>query len=162
MNEKIPFSRDSFLKQLNIIYIAIISGMFFFLIVIFVLKIQSPEPMVNKDSSPLFMYLPAIVIFIMPVGYFLYTNKIKEAKQQPTLDGKLQAYRVARFIKYAFFEMGGFIGLIGYLLTYSEQYLIITGVILIAYFMSRPSKFAIIRDLDLSKEEALIVENEVQ
>jgi len=160
--ETIPANKAQFFKQLDIIFFGLISGQLMFFLVVFYMQFQGILTFtLDPAVKAMFSFAVVAVIGFIPLGYFLYGAKCKQSLNLNTLDEKLILYRTATMLRLMLFESGGFISLIAYFLTGSNQYVVLLGIVLIAFFINKPSKHRAISDLQLNEQESNIVLNEM-
>jgi len=106
------------------------------------------------DTEDLFFYLvPFLAIMGAVVGRFLFQNNLKNIHEKPTLKEKLGSYQSAILIRTAMIEGPGFLGIVAFMITGNQLFLIISAVLLVYLFLLRPTTSTIIEDLNLKTEE---------
>jgi len=160
--ENLSANKNQLFKQLDIVFIGLITGQLMFLAVTFYMHYQSLLTFTLYPAvKAMFSFAVVAVIGFIPLGYFLYGAKCKQSSNLNTLDEKLILYRTATMLRLMLFESGGFISLIAYFLTGSNQYVVLLGIVLIAFLINKPSKHRAISDLQLNEQESNIVLNEM-
>lgn len=89
----------------------------------------------------------------------LFNTRIRLLKEGNNLNTKLAGYRSALVTRYAILEFPSLIAIIAYYLTNNLLLLIFTGLIILLFFIYRPTKERLIADLELSPEEQARVSN---
>lgn len=154
--------RTQFFKEMNIIYFALVAGqIMFFLVAFFIIKDNTNVAFGDEQAKMFSYFLPIVVIAIIPLGYVMYSKLCRGGKQRGSLEEKLTVYRSAVIIKLALIEAAGFLCLVFYILTASNQFLILFAIVIVAFLINKPSKHAMIRDLNLSTDESEKVINEM-
>ncbi|MBC3847186.1 hypothetical protein H8K90_12390 [Winogradskyella echinorum] len=106
------------------------------------------------DTEDVFFYLvPAFAIILAFLSHFLYQQNLKKVREKSTLYEKLAQYQTSRIIRYAMLEAPALFGIVIYIITSNQFYLIISAVLLAYLFSLRPTKIIITEDLDLNSEQ---------
>ena len=148
---------QSFVKTTVIIHLALFIGQVLFAAVCLFISVN---PMLNLKpvNDPFFYISPALVIFGIFMGSFLFKQLQGKIAEKPSLKEKLAAYQTALITRYAFSEGASMFGIVCMLLTNNVFYLIVTGVNILYFITIRPTKFKIQDDLDLGFEEQAEIE----
>lgn len=146
---------DQYFNSFNIIFYAVVGFSILLFAVIFLnIKQQGGLNTSFGGNDSQWYYLAAVIclLFIWP-AYSLYRKHLKGALQKGSLREKLEVFRSASLIKYAFLEAGNLIALALLFLTKEQLYLIVYAIMLIMFTINRPTPLRITRDLRLSGEE---------
>jgi len=115
------------------------------------------QPVLNlKPGNDVLFYLsPALVLFGIFMGSFLFKQSVAKLDEKPSLNEKLKAYQTAFIIRCAFAEGPSMFGIVCMLLTSNVYYLIVVGVNILYFIIIRPTKFKIVDDLNLNEQERI-------
>ncbi len=149
-------SRQYFATQ-SLIHIALIVGQVLFAGVTFFLRSnQSVEP--DPELRQAFLY---IVPVLAAAGIFaslqVFKLMVTKAKQQSSLGKKISAYGSAMIVRYAVLEAPSLFAIVAFFLTGEYFFLAISVLIIIFFFLVRPSREKLIEDLELNANEAALV-----
>lgn len=151
-------SKQYFTSQ-SLIHIALIAGQVLFAGVTIFLRFSN-----SVDTNP---ELRQAFVYIVPVlaaaGIFaslqIFKLMLGKAKEKPHLYKKISAYGSAMIVRYAVLEAPSLLGIVAFFLT-GEYFFLATSVLIIAlFFMVRPSKDKLIEELELTSQEAALVNN---
>lgn len=142
------------LKTLQIIHLALCSGVFLFALVTILL---------NKDSMifdskfentlPFNPIFPIIGLATLAGSIFLKNMLIKKINSSDSLDYKITQYQSAFIVGSALLEGGALLNIVGFLITTNAFFLIFAGISLFFLIRSRPTKDKVISDLQLPYPE---------
>lgn len=153
-----PTKQYSCTKSLRIIYIALLAGQIIFFAIIIALHAGNFISN-NTDLVPVMNYaVPAVLLFTILFSSGNYRKKLPKAVVIQGLTEKLEQYRKLCIIRYAFIEGGTIFSIIAYFLTGHSLTLAcsIAGIVMFASL--RPTKEKIIQELELSSEEAKMLD----
>lgn len=142
----------SIYQQLNIIFAALLGGMVMFFVVVFFLipPIVAPE---NADAFKIFNFLtPLVVLLLIPAGYFIYNTLMKKAHHLTDEAEKWTIYRTAVIARLAVFEGAAFFSLVTYMLSSNQQNLLFFAIVLIVFFINKPSEARFAEDSEPKKK----------
>ncbi len=141
------------INQLTIIYIAMILGQIFFLVIIFFIFKQNGTGFDIPEAKYVFTYLaPLLTIGAIPAGYFLYSRQCKNGANLESIEQKFNTFRTASIIKYALFEFAGMINLLAYMFTYSQQFIFLFLIVIVIFLINKPSESRFNSDLNNETE----------
>lgn len=107
-----------------------------------------------SDSKDIFFYLvPVFAIALAFLSHFIFQQNLKKVKEKTTLKEKLVHYQYSRIIRYAMLEAPALFGIVIFIITSNQFYLIISAVLLAYLFLLRPTESIIKEDLDLNTEQ---------
>jgi len=116
----------------------------------------------NKDVefAQLFRYvLFAVLPLGLMTGYFVFKRTIATISSTASLKEKLMKYQQALLFRSACFELPGLLGSVAALLTGDNSFLLFTALVVIMFFLVRPTVYSITTDLTLSSQERDNLEN---
>jgi len=140
------------------VYYALIAGQVFFALVSFYLQKTGMMDAGIKELRDIFL----IIIPLFVVGGFLgsrvmFKTRLNAIKSQDNLISKMTAYRGALIIKYALLEGPSFFAIVVFLLTGDYLFLGLSGLIIVYFFLIRPTSEAAVNDLELSIMEVQFI-----
>ena len=151
----------STLTAMNMIYFSLVSIMTFFgLIVLFLNYSGGIGTSVDKDFALMLRY---ILFVLLPgsiaAGYFIFKQTLASVNTNLTLREKLMKYQTALLIRSASLELPGLFGAVAALITGDNSFLLFTAIIIVLFFLFRPTVYSITNDFNLSQAERTILEN---
>lgn len=149
---------NQYLFQLNLIYGAQAFFMVVFGLIAFVMN-QSTHNSDDSYNSLLLYTLVAVTIGSMMSAHFVFNLLVQRIDQNLSLKIKLQKYLSTVLIRSALLEFPGLFASVVSILTGSLYPLIGVLLILIVFFLLRPSTSQIIIDLSLSPKEKEMLED---
>ena len=130
------------IKTLNIIYLAFLFGQLMLAALIVVL--HGNETNVSELNSETNYIINTIALLIsiiaIPTGYYLFSQKEKQSQKIDNEDQKIEIFRNATIIKLATFEFAGFVNLIAFFISQSQQSMYIFSIVIVVFFLNKPSK----------------------
>ena len=148
-NENYELTPAKYLKINTVIHLALISGVTLFSVIAFAL-IENRELRWNDTDDIFFFIVPIAAISGIILGNILYKKGLESLVDKNSLKEKLTGFQTVLIIKYALLEGPSLIGVVAFFSTGNLLYLLISGVLIIYFFLQRPSKEKIMNDLDLS------------
>ncbi len=99
------------------------------------------------------IFLILILIVLAPVSYIVPQRHISTIDRALPLDERLLLYRTAMFIRFLTMTVAGIFVALGFMLTGQTNLIFIQVIVLLFYFIYKPSPFKIASDLDLNEKE---------
>jgi len=150
-------SRDYF-RSLQIVYYALIAGQVFFCAVSYFLNQTGKMDTGMKDRRDIFLVIvPLFVIGGFLSSRFIFKTRLTAIKNQDNLIAKMTDYRGALIIKYALLEGPSFFAIVVFLLTGDYLFLGLSGLIIVYFFLIRPTPETAVNDLELSIMEVQLI-----
>ena len=151
MENRNPITPNNFLKTFKILHLALLIGMLFFGVVVY-MQNDSWE-LTFFDAEDVFLYLsPVLAIGGIVVGNIIFKKFIEKARLQPTLNLQLQGFQSASVIKYSLVEGPALFSLVSAMISSNLFFFIIAGVLSGYLFSLRPTKDKIVNQLKLNHE----------
>ncbi len=151
-NTNQPYSPKGIIKTMTILHYAYCIAIIVFGTV--TLFITENTNINFADTEDLFFYLvPAAAIAAPIFGNFIFKSLLKGIHQKTTLKEKLISYQSARLIRIAFLEAPALLGIVIFMITSNQFYLVISVVLLAYLILLRPTLSTIKEDLDLNSEQ---------
>lgn len=145
----------SMLRTISIIHIALIMGVISFTAIL-VLPFESFEGEFVSEESNIMLIINSIqAMFAYLVGNMLFRMQINKASEKP-LKEKLMAYQTGLIIRMALLEGTALTSAVFYSNTNNPVFLVISGLVMVYFFLLRPTHSKIEYELNLSNEEKVI------
>jgi len=151
----------STLTAMNMIYFSLVSIMTFFGLIVLLLNYSGGiNTGMDKDFALMLRYiLFALLPGGMAAGYFIFKQSLASVNQNLSLKEKLMKYQTALLIRSACLELPGLLGAVAALITGDNSFLLFTAIIIVLFFLFRPTVYGITKDLNLSQGERTALEN---
>ncbi len=151
----------STLTAMNMIYFSLVSIMTFFGLIVLLLNYTGGiSTGMDKDFALMLRYiLFALLPGGMAAGYFIFKQSLASVNQNLSLKEKLMKYQTALLIRSACLELPGLFGAVAALITGGNSFLLFTAIIIVLFFLFRPTVYSITNDLSLSQGERTALEN---
>jgi hypothetical protein len=148
------------LRVNNTIYYSLITGLLLFFIVVMVF-IQDNDPTAGKELDNIFTFLvPIFGLMMMFISRMIYNQMILKFDSAANLLQKISHYRTAKIVSWAMIEGACFFALVAIMLTSNYLYVAVYIFLFGYFFLMRPSKESLVRDMRLNSEESdLILES---
>ncbi len=164
-NNPQPKNPKEHLQQLNILFIALITGqaMIAFILFNFVLPVDGEDSMVMPSFDPIIIVGVMIFIFAVMASFFLYNKrKIEGGKLEGKLMEKLSHYRTSFIMRAALLEGANLVMIMFFFFVNRSMLFMIFFAIGFALFVAiRPSLDRIIQDYQLSGSEQNELRNSI-
>jgi hypothetical protein len=152
MTQTSPSNPKQIIKTITIIHYAYcIAVLLFGAAAIFIM-----ENAVMNFSSPddtFFYLIPLFAIGGLLSSNYIFRNSLKSIQTKSTLMEKLTQYQSARIIRIALIEAPALLGIVIFIITSNQYYLIISAVLLAYMVLIRPSTTIIKEDLRLTPDQ---------
>lgn len=149
---------QGYFKALSILHLALVMGQVLFGAVAVFLRMSGGFNTDMPELRDVFIYLvPVVIIAAIIAGNTIFKSRLAAAKEKGSLTEKLNDYRAALIVRYALLEGPSLLAIIAYLLTGELLFICIAGMAIIIFFILRPSKERLVKDLDLSTAETNIL-----
>jgi hypothetical protein len=151
---------DEIKNQLRVTYIiffALMIGMLLFFAIVMVL-IQDGVQVTDMNLNKIFTFVvPVFGLVIMFISRTIYNQMINKFDRTVTLLQKISNYRTAKIISWAIIESACFFALVATMLTSNYLYVAVFVFLLGYFFLMRPSKESLIRDMSLNSDESDLI-----
>ena len=152
-----PAEIKNHIRITNTIYYSLAAGMLLFFIVIIVL-IQDKEILSDTNIDNIFMMIVPVFGFIMMfISRMFYNQLISKADAGTSLIQKISVYRTAKIVTWAMLEGACFFALVATLLTSNYLYVAVFIFLFGYFFLMKPSKESLIRDMRLNSDESDLI-----
>jgi len=141
----------------NAIYYALVSGLLLFFIVVIVL-IQDKDPSTGKDVDKIFtIIVPVFGLMMMFLSRMIYNQTLSKIDSGSSLIQKISGYRTAKIVAWAMLESACFFALVASMLTSNYLYVAVSIFLFGFFFLMKPSKESLIRDMHLNSDESDLI-----
>ena len=152
MTSTIPPNPKSILKVIIILHSAFCLAILIFGIT--TVFITDKASISFTETDDIFFYLvPMFAITLAVLSQLLYQRNLTSVHKKTTLIEKLTTYQSIRIIRYAMLEAPALLGIVIFIITDNQYYIIISAVILAFLVLLRPTKTIIKDDLKLNSEQ---------
>lgn len=150
-----PSTTQAYFRNLTILHAALMLGQIIMAAGIYFLFNAGKAPIFGAEAAGQnWVYIVGgLTIISVLVSAQLFNTKIKQLRNLKNLPAKLNAYRSATILRYAFLELPSLAAILLYMQTNNLLLLIFTGLILLLFIAYRPTKERLITDLELSPSE---------
>ncbi|HBF87278.1 MAG TPA: hypothetical protein DDX39_01455 [Bacteroidales bacterium] len=149
-----------YFKSLSILWAALVAGQIFFAAIVYYLH-KSGNFAVDENLNRIFLVIvPAFVVVGIAGNILFFKAKLKQLKFKKDLSYKMEQYRVALLVSYALIEGPSILGIVAFLLTGNIVFLSLSILIILLFFVNKPSKYKFSLDLELSGDEKKLIEIE--
>ena len=139
------------------IFYSLITGLLLFFIVVIVL-IQDKDPSAGKDIDNIFiMVVPVFGLMIMFISRMIYNQMISKLDASGSLIHKLSRHRTAKIVAWAMIESACLLALVATMLTSNYLYVAVFIFLFGYFFLMKPSKESLVRDMRLNSDESEII-----
>ncbi|MBK7028752.1 MAG: hypothetical protein IPH45_05910 [Bacteroidales bacterium] len=146
--EQIPTS----VKTLQILYIALISGIVFFIAASFFVVKTSGAIIDDSQQQNTMQIIAVLSTLTIPIGLFLFKKKLLETNNKH-IHEKMEIYRSAMILRAALMEGSAFFCIVSYMITGNIRMIILTALILAIMIFIFPTRPRIAGDLGISETD---------
>jgi len=141
----------------NAIYYSLVTGLLIFFIVVIVL-IQDKDPSTGKDVDKIFtIIVPVFGLMMMFLSRMIYNQMLSKIDAGNSLLQKISGYRTAKIVAWAMLESACFLALVASMLTSNYLYVAVFIFLFGFFFLMKPSKESLIRDMHLNSDESDLI-----
>lgn len=157
----VNLTSKKYFNSLKIIYLILLIGQLLFLAIVAFSGFNLLEEGDETSSLTNIFKIVAAVLAIGGVsgGRMIFQMRVNIIKTKTDLIEKMNDYRSALIIKFALLEGPAFFGIIGYMLTGNNFFLLVAGFLILVFALHYPMPDRTIKELELSSEEVERVEN---
>src|SRR6476620_7827173 len=147
-------SNTNYLRALNVLYTALLSGQVIFALLAFALVATgSFSSMISEAENIFYILVPALIISARLGGTAMFKKKIQQALNAGTVTEKLTIYRAALITRCALLEGSVLFAIITYLLTNKIALLGFAAGGLLLFYMLKPTKEKVAGELQISSDD---------
>lgn len=147
--------RSPYLKQITLIYWGVFALLvLFFFISLFVVGRLGAVGTISANDKETFKTIIVILALLgIPAGFSFHQKRITHLPEEFPLDKKLKYYRNSFFIKIVTLEALAIISLTGYMITTDVVFLLIFGLLFVAFVLNIPTKSRVMGELEPHRDE---------
>jgi hypothetical protein len=131
-------SINEMIKKMNLIFFALMSGIFMFLLISLYLVEVTKAPTSSEVGSTLLMVVPFIAISCSLAAYFLSNSMLKKARTASN-ETKIAQYQSAYLVRYSLLEGPSIFSIVGYYLSGNRLFLVILAIVWAVMAINKPS-----------------------
>ena len=158
MEQQLVASKQYF-KTLSIMYYVLIAGQILLIIIAFASQYFMEKIITSYKIQGM---ITILMSFLAVLGFFaskfLFRNDLKKISAEPELRQKMQNYKLALIKKYGMLEFISFCAAIATFLTGESIFLTFSLIIVLLFFIDKPSAIRAAKDLVLSPEDSLRIQ----
>lgn len=152
MQDTTKLTAGQFLKTMTLIHSGFMGVMMVFAVVVLYLG-DGWTWEVNKDDAMFYLIIVPIAAIVLPIlGNLLFNKRLDIISRMDSIKSKLTSYLPATLVRYAFMEAPVLLSLVSGMLTGSMFFIGIAALLMVYFFLQRPSKNKIIQHLGPSME----------
>lgn len=143
------FSPGRYFRSLNLIYATLVFGQVIFGLIAFYLR---NEWLINPGFGDIEVFrwiVPLFAAASVYQGNAMFRKRLKDAREKPTFAKKMDDYRVALVVRYAFWEAPSLLAIAAYSLTGQWLYLSLSVLVILVFLAHRPDIDKARRELDV-------------
>jgi len=142
-------SLNKYIKSLAKIHITLIFIQLIFMLVTLFLRVEDYIN-IGAGSFSYFSYILPVVVFAgLFAGNRIFKRTTKIASEKSTLVKKLKLYRKGVMIRYSLWIIPSLASIVAWFLTGNWIYLVLSGLIVVVFFVNRPTIERVKHDLDI-------------
>ncbi|SDH24105.1 hypothetical protein [Winogradskyella thalassocola] len=147
-----PPNSKGVLKIITLIHLALCSSIL--LLGIVVLFITENARLNFADTEDLFFYVvPLFAIVAASASHLVFQKNLKQVHEKSSLKEKLVHYQTSKIIQFAMIEAPTFLGIVIFLITSNQFYLIVSALLLAYLVVLRPSASMMKENLNLNADQ---------
>ena len=158
--EKNQNSSKEYFKLISIIHTGLVLGVILFgaIVCLFIVDFQHVDS--QSGLANLFVYLvPGLIMAGIIASNVIFRIKLNNLLNSEELIVKMEVYRRASIIRYAFIQLPALFALMVIFMTSDINYLVYAGLMIILLIIKRPTLKLAISELRLDQKEIALLEN---
>ncbi len=162
MDNNIQMVPKTFLRSVNILFMALVAGQVMFaLVAIFVVRMKQTVAGFDRQFIDVALWLiPAIAVAGIAIGWLFFNARLKAVRAKGTLAEKLGGYQPAMIARLAIMEGPSLLALAVFLLSGEYIFLGTSAFVILAFLFNRPTKNRIVQQLQLHDDEKWQMEDD--
>lgn len=149
-----------YFKSIKIVHLALVIGVVFFALVSVFLQINGFGTLGELINNGLLLIIPLLALIGIFGSNFIFKKRLRKIVDKTNLNEKMEDYRSALILKFALIEGPSFFAIVAYLLTGNYIFLGTAVVLIIVFLIYTPSRTKFISDLELTKDESDLINND--
>ena len=142
-------SPNKYFRVLTKIYVTLIFAQLIFILIVLFLRTDMHAAPESGNFGIFKILVPLIVGGGIYEGNVLYRKRVRKAREQSTLAKKLEVYRLALMLRYAFWIAPSLFAIVAYFLAGNWMYLALSVIVILLFLANRPGMDKARQDLDL-------------
>ena len=161
MNNNLPPQTiQQYFKALTVLHYALTTGITLVIMIAYFLA-GATASRNNEMLAAIFQYMvPALAFICIAAGNVLYKKRVNNIKTKNSLAEKLNDYRAAFILRDALLEGAALFAIIAYMLCDKLILLGVAILLVLIFVFIKPTKDKLIKDLELSSDETVIIEDD--
>lgn len=147
-NKPNQITPGGFIWTLSIIHLGLTIGPIVFGVLCY-RKIQTTIFSFSDTDNMFLIVVPVFALSCILVGSYIFSQSVKNIPRTGSLKQRLTQFQTASIINYALIEAASLFGIIAFIMTQNLVFLLLSAIILLYFFMLRPTKEKIARILNL-------------
>lgn len=156
INEDARRQIREYFRQLNVLFIAFVSGIILFLVTGYIV-VYFQEPLNPEYADFLIFGAPLSGIALIMLGYRLFLGRVKNARSAEKLFVKMEGYRSAMVLRLILLDGAAFVQIIAYIMTGERVYPFLCMGILTVFILTKPGLERFISESQLGEVEAKVM-----
>jgi hypothetical protein len=157
--EQQPVTSKQYFKTLSIIYYTFIVGQILLIIIAFTSQYFMEKIITSyKIQGMITILMSFLGVLGFFAGKFLFKNDLKKISAEASTEQKMQSYKSALIKKYSMLEFISLCAAIATFLTGENIFLTFSLIIVLLFFIDKPSAIRAAKDLALSPEDSLRIQ----
>jgi len=145
------------LRVTDIIFYSLLVGLLLFFVIVMVL-IQDKVQKTDNDLNMIFTFVvPLFGLVMMFLSRMIYNQMISKYESGDSLVPKISYYKTVKIISWAMIESSCLLSLVATMLTSNYLYVAVFIFLFGYFFLMKPSKESLIRDMHLNSEESDLI-----
>lgn len=149
-----------YFKSIKIVHLALVIGVVFFALVSVFLQINGFGTLGELINNGLLLIIPLLALIGIFGSNFIFKKRLRKIVDKTNPNEKMEDYRSALILKFALIEGPSFFAIVAYLLTGNYIFLGTAVVLIIVFLIYTPSRTKFISDLELTKDESDLINND--
>jgi hypothetical protein len=151
---------QQYFRALTVLHFTLTTGLTLFIVLAYFLQGAMAQGN-NETLANIFEYMvPALAFICIAAGNVLYKKRMNDIKTKNSLAEKLNDYRAAFILRDALLEGAALFAVIAYMLCGEWILLGVAIFLLLIFIFINPTKDKLIKDLELSSDETVIIEDD--
>jgi hypothetical protein len=143
-----------YFKTMQTIYFAFIAVQVFFCVVLLFLYLIGKYDSESKSLRDIFIFIvPLFVVGGIFGSNALFSSMLKASKSMQALTDKMNGYRYALILRYAFLEGPSLFAIVVYFLTGDLLFLAMSALIILIFLTIKPTPDRAVKDLELNLDD---------
>lgn len=152
-----PADIKSQMRITNTIYYSLVIGMLLFFVVVIVFIQGKNLPSGESIDKIFIIIVPVFGLIMMFISRMIYNLMISKYEAGSGLVQKISYYRTAKIVSWAMIESACLFAIVATMLTSNYLYVAVFIFLFGFFFLMKPSKESLIRDMRLNSDESDLI-----